>query len=130
MSKTTVRQYWKDVFLPWFEQLILYLITRFTDNYTCCDKRIENWKVIISRVTWERKMPGLDLANILVAFQTAYVKSLCILTAVLLGPWVGVQIMFYSNHPPGKSLPVYNLAVLILYFKRLEPNNNNVLHFY
>ena len=60
-------------------------------------------------------MPGLDLANILVAFQTAYVKSLCILTAVLLGPWVGVQIMFYSNHPPGKSLPVYNLAVLILF---------------
>ena len=58
-------------------------------------------------------MPGFDLANILVAFQIAYVKGLCILTAVLLGPWVGAKILFYVNHPEGKFLIFYDLILLM-----------------
>ena len=46
-------------------------------------------------------MPGLDIANLLVAFQIVYVKVLCVLTTVCLGPWSGVQIYLYSQHPPG-----------------------------
>ena len=46
-------------------------------------------------------MPVFDIANILVAFQIVYVKILCIFTTILLGPWTGIQIYLYSNHPPG-----------------------------
>ena len=46
-------------------------------------------------------MAGFDLAYILVAFQTAYVKLLCIVTAVCLGPWCGFQIAHHGPHPEG-----------------------------
>ena len=49
-------------------------------------------------------MPVFDLAHLLVAFQIAYVKFLCIFTSIFLGPWTGIQIYLYGGHPEGTKL--------------------------
>ena len=65
-------------------------------------------------------MPGLDFANLLVAFQIVYVKVLCALTTVCLGPWSGIQIYLYSQHPPGmlKFIKVMKTSVKNIMFKQ------------
>jgi len=58
-------------------------------------------------------MAGFDLAYILVAFQTAYVKLLCIVTAVCLGPWCGFQIAHHGPHPEDDDGSKKKLLILI-----------------
>jgi len=58
-------------------------------------------------------MPVLDLAHLLVAFQIAYVKILCIFTSIFLGPWTGIQIYLYSKHPEDDAESRKKLLLLI-----------------